>query len=338
MSASSNGNLSSFERRWRGHRLPSAALAASRFTLCATLLSSATIASAATEPDGGEQAAATRAVRAVEQALDNLATLSSVSLEADVVVVFDRSLGPDAPSMPIGEPILGSFRYIASDEGWRKRSLLDPDKYPGMNVEVADDGEWYQYFSRSSGTLAIAASGPSRTTGMELPNPLLALGQFLVSPSEQADSVEVPFAEMRTRAAAFDSAVLQRNADGSLVFQTDVEEGLNQRFSIECVPEDPGLINVIDRFDDAGRLLTRTRFEHWAPADEASDLPGAAMWPRLVTFSAYDPATSEMAGSIQMSVSVLETGGLRIDPDEAFRLDWSLAENFWISEEEVFIR
>jgi hypothetical protein len=304
-----------------------------------TLLSGVSLASAESEPADSEQQAA-HMTRGVDRLLDNLTALSSVSLEADVVVVFDRSLGPDAPSMPIGEPIMGSFRFIASGEGWRKGSVLDPDKYPGMNVEVADDGEWHQYFDHASGTLSIGVSGPARATGMELPNPFLSLGQFLISPMEQEQSVEVPFAEMRARAGLFDSSSLHPDGAGSLVLDAHSEDGDPGQRSV-LTPgreDDTGLIKSIERIDPQGRLLTRTRFEDWSPADDAVPGPGVALWPRLVTFHAYDPGTAEQVGSIQMRITALETGGLRVDPFDAFRLNWSLAENFWISDEEVFIR
>lgn len=273
--------------------------------------------------------------------VDQLGAVEACSLRADVEVVVYQSppgvLEADAPA--IGVPIRGVYEFDASGDAWRKRSYLDPTLYPGMDTAIAYNGEYYQYGLEGGNVLSVALGDDNRSIGMSLPNPLTALGQFLLPLTDDND-----ITLSRLRGACVADACsradwkIESGQDGEIAvgeFPGFVEAGMPYSMRVLIDGAERGPI-VMEAVTGDGVLLYRTTIDVWTSVTcwngQTQD------WPMYVLFEVPDPATGANAAEMEMVLSDISFPQRAASERTMFWLDWDSAEHVWLDDAEAFIK
>ncbi len=262
---------------------------------------------------------------------EQIANLQSISFSARVTATVNTPI--PGSGITVGEPIEGAFEYRAIGDRWARVSILDEEKYPGMNTVVAFDGSFYSYTSNNAGVVSVSVGSPERTIGMSLPNPILELGRFTAPHNDE--NIDLLLTRIRAAATTPPAPISVTESAGSTFVTTS--GGLTA-----------GVETVLMHEYDAAGLLRRveqriagsdTKLMAIECADHATfldDAGHASVWPRVVTFVGYDPATGQPAGTIVMEIVDLS---LRAADAEAgaFSPNWDAAR-VWMDDLGNFIR
>ncbi len=262
---------------------------------------------------------------------DQFARLGSVSFTAHVTATMNTPI--PGSGIAVGEPIVGAFEYRATGDRWARVSLLDEEKYPGMNTVVAFDGSFYSYVMNDAGVVSVSVGGPERATGMSLPNPILELGRFCAPTTDE--NTDLLLSRVRAAAVAAPTPIEITESAGATFVTT--AGGITAGVETVLVHEydAAGLLRRVEqRLAETGATLMAIQCaDHMTFLDDAGR---ESVWPTLVTFIGYDPATGQDAGTIEMEIVGLS---LRAADAEAgtFSPDWDAA-NVWMADLGMFIR
>lgn len=223
----------------------------------------------------------------------------------------------------LSAPLDGQFEYWATGDKYYLKSWAEPDKYPGIQTEVAYDGEKFQLL-RSDGTLSVSSTD-SDTLLPVLPNPLWELVRFRYPVTDQnagaelkfnaikQDDVPESFWEVDWHSVPEFGQPLER-----AVFPGGSFEGKSYVHHVYA-PEDEHHKPVrIDRVRPDGLLLTRTEFSNYQQVS-------GAWWPYQIVLRAFDDA-GKSVGYIAYTVTELEinpsipSGVFTIPPASAARV------------------
>jgi len=266
--------------------------------------------------------------------MSQFADLDAISFGARVTVTLHAEI--PGSGIAVGEPIEGFFEYVANDNRWRRSSVLDPTAYPGMNTTVAYDGSAYSYAMRDMGVISVSFTGPSRSTGMSLPNPIVELGRFCAPTDDE--NADILLASVRAGARAgvapIDMAV---RADGSSVVRCaggsvhGVATTLVMRYGSD------GLLNTVERRVTQNNTLLGV-IKCGSYINRAGD-NGRIIehWPTAVTFIGMDPTTGKPGATIEMHLEWLSVGRDAIG-SASFSPAWSESARIWLDELGIFIR
>ena len=213
---------------------------------------------------------------------------------------------------------------------------MDPALYPGMNTEIAFNGEVYQYFTPDDGRLAMAfTGGDRRPLGMTLPNPLAGAAQFMVP--FNATPNDIPFPVIRNAASGFDPHVASwmQSADGESVVgvfpggSLDLLE-LEHHFSYSGEGE-PVVIETRVAANDA--VLTRITIDEFQAVAAAGV---THILPHVVTFDGIDPSTGQPGARLEMRIQQIVVDGFAVDGD-AFDIDLDQVSSICVDETREFL-
>lgn len=255
-----------------------------------------------------------------------------------------RLVGPERPFVPqAGVPISGRLEYRASGDRYRIASDLEPDKYPGLQSQVAYDGETFQLLLDNN---FFSYSEQDKGTALPvLPNPVLELLQFRYPLADANYGLELRLKDIwNDRVPQEFRKVGLRDVKN--VTWTEVREGdrlleraifpggtfEDQRYVLHVLVE-PGRRNMpvrIDRVSDSGQRAS-TEFSDYIRLDSAG---GPSFWPKKVVIRAFESDETEVARvSFAISDIVLDAEY----PQAAFTLDSCSATNVWDDDRGAFV-
>lgn len=259
------------------------------------------------------------------QLCDRVAALESVSVDAEVRARFE---GAWSSVVVCDEWIDGDFEYRSSGARWKMMSRMNPQGWPGMNTEAAYDGALLQCFRPDDGVLSISASGLDRSTGMQLPNPLVELVQFAFAENHEDAPVHRSLKEIG--AAAADAATRRvewtsPDADGMrrATIPGGSFEGEEYVFVIGA-SDDLSRPHWIERRLRSGSVVTRSTFEGYDVLAEG--------FPSRIFLEAFEPECGSRRGAIEYRVSSFFRDSLASLPEDEFTLDWGRAVAIWFDD------
>ena len=226
--------------------------------------------------------------------------------------------------------IMGHLRYYTDGTRWRMNSFLDPAKFAGMQTDIAWDGAQFQYFRRDAGVLDVTAGPAPEASGLCLPNPLFELLCHLQPVADPEGGRQARLNDVKSKAStaallgAAPSTPVERDRRtlSRTVFPGSTYQGRAYQHHVYSRPDRPGVPLEIERVDNQGTVITRSRFDGW---DEYATPAGATMvWPRSIRLEIMDPSgrtSVEMNFSIR-SIDINDSAAVPanvflIDPSEA---------------------
>ncbi len=255
--------------------------------------------------------------------VEQLAVSASVE-----VIVHDPSEARDGVAPQTA--ITGVLSYYADGTRWRMNSFLDPERFAGMQTDIAWDGAQFQYFRRDAGVLDVIAGPAPEASGLCLPNPLFELLCYLQPVPDPEGGRQTRFTDLKAKAstaallAAAPNTLVERDRRtlSRTVFPGSMHQGRAYKHHVYSRPDRPGVPLEIERVDDQGTVITRSRFDGW---DEyATPAGGTMLWPRSIRLEIMDPSgrtSIEMNFSIR-SIDINDSAAVPanvfvIDPGEA---------------------
>lgn len=262
---------------------------------------------------------------------EQFARLGSVSFTARVTATIDTPI--PGSGVAVGEPIAGAFEFRATGDRWARVSLLDEEKYPGMDTVVAFDGSFYSYVMNNANVVSVSVGGPERATGMSLPNPILELGRFCAPAADE--NTDLLLSRVRAAAATAPTPIEVTESAGATFVTTAGGAVAGVETVLVHEYDAAGLLRRVEqRVAGAGtRLMAIECADHMTFMDDAG---AESVWPTRVTFVGYDPATGQPAGTIEMEIVGLSLFAADAETG-TFSPDWDAA-NVWMADLGMFIR
>jgi hypothetical protein len=240
-----------------------------------------------------------------------------------------------ALNAPPGTTVTGYFEYSGQGDRYRVNSYLDPEKFEGMQTQVAYDGVRFQLLL-SDGTLSLS-SQDSPTILPILLNPLLQLLQFRYPMTDDNYQYEIRLANVlndspppeffeSTRGGVPGGSRTLRRA----TFPGGTYDGVAYEHRVYANASSLDKPIAIDRARVGGAItpdgsdaITSTEFSDYVQIDTAT---APAFWPLTIVMHAYNSDGEEVA-----SVSYKLTE-LLIDEEltsSDFLIDSGAAERVW---------
>ncbi len=270
-----------------------------------------------------------------------LRALHSLHVVADArIVIWDAALLHEAGAttgVRPGEEVVGRFETWALGPKYRISSFVDPDRLPGMEVQVAYDGERFQLLL--DGTLSTSHAGDRTWALPVLPDPLLQLVQIQHPLSDAtADTVlrlkdvqaEEPAVDVSWSQAIWHDAVVDGQAMWTTTLPGPVYEGRAYWFRVYVDEHSGGQVRRIERFDERG-ILTRTQFDDHRPVQTRA---GRATLPHRVDLQLFSPPGT-VALSIELTISELQVDAEL--PHDVFVIEPTLAQRIWDDDAMAFV-
>jgi hypothetical protein len=286
---------------------------------------------------GGRGNEYTRSGSDLKDLITQFQSASSLSFSASVAQVFSSSNAPpcEAEPSPPPEPVEGQLDYLASGDNYRINSYLEPDKAPGMQTQVAWDGQKFQLLL-SNGTLSCSSRNSASLLPI-LPNPLLELLQFRYPLTDENYRFDISLKDVRDDRIPdeFFNVVWTRVEEGDRILERAVFPGgtYEDQTYVHQVYTLPGHRNMpvrIDRVTKSGRI-TSAEFSDYVRLESSQ---GPTFWPRNVVLLAFDLDGIE-AGRISYAI-----GNLAVNtehPKAAFVLDPAAATRIWDDDRGTFV-
>jgi len=235
-----------------------------------------------------------------------------------------------------GRPVKGRLEYWAAGASYRVNSYLDPAQYPGMNTQIAFDGNQFQMLLPSS-SVFVHAAGDKDDAVAQLPNPLIdLLLQFRYPVTDEwiakrirlsdvkADQIPPEFWNVTWEPVQVEGRILDRAE-----FPGGTYEGTPYVHHVYAASGEHGEPVRVDRVA-GGNVLSSTEFAHDYDVPSPS---GMTTWPRSVDVRAYD-ASGNLA--IQASFVITE---FQLDPSidpSVFVINPTNVEHVWNADLEQF--
>lgn len=286
--------------------------------------------------------AAATAISAVATAQDladvlgQFKSISSIHFAASV----DAGLVANATCCADIEPdsvIEGTFEYWAADGKYRFNSYMDPTKYPGMDCQVAYDGQYFQLLQNSESILTFSSQDNANAV-MMLPNPLLQLLQFRYPLTDANAQLRLRLKDVIsdvTPAEFLNVNWVTVEEAGRVLERAEFPGGTYQgQTYVHHVLVEPGIRNKpirIDRVSVDGTTLTSTQFAHYFRITTAN---GPTYWPRSVIISVSD-AQGVKVGKMSFVITNFSLDGAILQ--EAFTISTEGVQTVWDDDLEVFI-
>jgi hypothetical protein len=218
-----------------------------------------------------------------------------------------------------GEEIEGYIEFWGSPPRYRLQSWADPQKLPWTIVQVAYDGERYQ-FLLPDGTLSVSAMGDRRGLVPALPDPLAELLQVHYPLTDENAHLSLRLTDLQQVAPQqvdFSGANWQMSGNGLWEvagFTGGVYEGREYTHRVYVPAQTREWIAAIERVGVSGEVLTRAEFSDYRLVPGAE---GQYLMPHQVVLRAYDDSGQEA-----LRVSYVFTA-IELDteiPDATFRI------------------
>lgn len=235
-----------------------------------------------------------------------------------------------------GEAIFGHVGYWAADDRYRISSHVDPDRFPGMQTDIAYDGRRFQLL-RSDGTLSYSGHDSAVILPV-LPNPLLDLVQFRYPLTDENYQFAPRLKDVRNDrppTGFFDVPWVSVDDGGRslerAIFPGGTYEGRSYVHQVYALPGQRHTPARIERVTEDGVMMTSAEFTDYCQLDTPS---GPTYWPQEVVLRAFDSQGNEV---VKMSF-VLST--IEVDaeiPEEVFVISTQAAARVWDDDRREFV-
>jgi hypothetical protein len=260
-------------------------------------------------------------------------TLSEAVAQCCIVDIAPTGFADARASDP---RIMGEIEYWAAGDNYRINSYVDPAKYPGMDTQVAYNGERFQLLRLSASTLSYSVRDSASLLPI-LPNPLLELLQFRYPVTDEnspyrlrlkdivKDKIPDAFWNVEWVSVKEKHRILERAE-----FPGGTYEGQEYVHAVYAVPGSRNKPVRIDRVTARGPV-TSAEFSHYFRVDTAD---GPSFWPRRVVLKAFD-VEGEQVGKISFIITSFSLGA-KIPP-ETFTISLEAAERVWDDDRAEFV-
>lgn len=259
------------------------------------------------------------------------------SATGEIVMGLPCDCQIEGPEVELSAPFSGLLEYWAEGERYFIRSWAEPDKYPGVQTEVAWDGQQFQLLL-SSGTLSVSSVNSNALLPV-LPNPLLELLQFRYPVTDQSygtelelqwkdvqqDVVPAGFWRVKWAPVVESGQKLERATFPGGTYEG--REYVHHVFVLEGARNRPVRI---DRVGPEGRM-TSTEFSDYRRLDTAS---GPTFWPQKIVLRAFD----HQGAPVGFISFVLTDLAVNVDfADEVFTIPPDRALSVWDDDQARFL-
>ncbi|HEV7798214.1 MAG TPA: hypothetical protein VGO73_08670 [Pyrinomonadaceae bacterium] len=266
--------------------------------------------------------------------LENLrrryAEVNSVHLVADAKIVLY------GVNFAVG---LGSFEYWEQDKQYRYKCRTDRSLKLATDVDVAYNGERFQFLDLRSGTLSYRSSDDFRSIAA-LPNPLFLPVEYLSKEDDDCGLCRLRLSELKSenerwasRARALELKVRQYDSNG-VITDLEMPGGTIQkhlfkiRLRMKGKAEENTWPSEIDKIDQDGHVLASVVFNNFM---DNSMLPV----PRDTSITVFDDK-GNLALRLEYTVKLLEINQ-RLQND-VFNISFDDAESVWDSDGKKFVK
>jgi hypothetical protein len=265
----------------------------------------------------------------LENVRNKYAEINSVHLVADAkIVIFGARFA-------VG---VGSFEYWAQGNEYRYKCRTDKSLKLATDLDVAYNGERFQFLDLRSGTLSYRLSDDVRSTAA-LPNPLFLPVEYLSKEDDDCSLCRLRLTDMKANNERWNTRSQglreKRQYDGTgVVTDLEMPGGVVQKrpFKIRLKMKGDGEEDLwpaqIEKVDPEGHILESIVFSN--PMDKRF-LP----LPRDILITTFDDK-GNLALRLEYSVRVLEINHL-LDK-EVFRISFDEAETVWDSDGRRFVK
>jgi len=269
---------------------------------------------------------------------DQFQALTSIEFRASVELTVGQPLADRAETIAPQQGTQGTYRYSAAGDRYKIESFVNPNKYPGLNTQVAFDGGTF-YLSLEPGKLLSYGSQDHATLLPTLPNPLLQLVQFAYPETDDNSDLELHLKDVQNNAppAAFWNvqwvAIVENGIDLEYAeFPGGSYEGQDYVHRVYAVPGARNKPFRIDRVTADGRKLTSCEFGNYFDVPAGS---GETFWPRTVQMTAFDQTGTE-AGHISFVLTDLSVN--QAMPANSFAISTAVVAQVWNDDLQSFER
>lgn len=263
--------------------------------------------------------------------------VSSLHFVASVEVTMSATAAACCQYIPPGITIKGSMEFWAEGGNYRVNSYMEPDKYPGMDTQIAYNGEKFQMLRLSANTLSYSSQDQPGGV-MSLPNPLLELIQFRYPVTDANAHLSQRFKDVtgdHVPPSFWNSAWTSVEEDLRMMDRVEYPGGRYEgRDYVHHVFAMPGARNLpvrIDRVTASGARITSSEFSQFEKI-AAGNL--ATYWPQIAVLRAFEENGKE-AGRMSFILKHLEVNA-EFAP-EVFTIDTD-GVRVWDDELEEFVQ
>lgn len=258
---------------------------------------------------------------------------SGIEYHADVTVRLFAEFGEEHADD--GTPIAGAFSAWARDDRYARRIHLDPQGYPGLDKSIAFNGVTAQSIEHDR-ELAVVKTGDVPTFGMDLPDPLAELVQFLY-PLSDASPLEMP----RFVGPVSDPNLLVRLGTVTwIAWDDNSATALFPGALLDGIAYEHRVL-----FERSNGVMLPTSIERRAPGMTLTSLslsnpqpfpaPGGTMlWPTDAVYRAHAPDSSVL-GEYHYNITTIDASGLF--SDDVFTLPSTRGERIWDADAHEFL-
>jgi len=235
-----------------------------------------------------------------------------------------------------GQPIFGQLDHWSAADRYRVSSYVEPDRFPGMQTDVAYDGRRFQLL-RSDGTLSYSEHDSAILLPL-VPNPLLALLTFRYPLTDENYQFELRLKDVqrdRPPPGFFDVEWVSIDEGGRTLERAEFPGGTYEgRTYVHYVYALPGHRNApvrIERVTTDGIVMTSTEFTNYVQVDTPN---GPTYWPLQVVLRALDSDGSDVV-KIAYQIDTIEVDAPI--PDEVLVIDPQAAARIWDDDRQEFV-
>lgn len=238
----------------------------------------------------------------------------------------------------VNTAIEGTMEYWAAGDMYRLKSYMDPAKYPGMDSQVAYDGQHFQLLLNSGSLLTFSAQDNASVV-MMLPNPLLALLQFRYPLTDANAQFRLRLKDVINDVTPDEfwnvNWVIVEEA-GRVFERAEFPGGTYEgQPYVHHVFVEPGTQNKlvrIDRVSSEGAVLTSAEFSHYVRIDTPT---GPTFWPKSVILTTFDVQGNPVA---KMSFVITELSLNAAIPQEIFTISTVGVQTIWDDDLQMFVQ
>jgi hypothetical protein len=278
-----------------------------------------------------------------DEMLQNFTEIERMVLHAGMEMVAHPPFVPggcDGCDIATSQIINADVEFYASGDQWRLNSYADPALYPGMDTQIAWDGNKFQYFIPPAGLLSISTGELPQSNGVALPILLFSTLEHFIPPDDANPTFVPRLADVRQIASEKSHEEVQWTAvqvDGRAYERATYPGGVFQGTAYDHVvyvrPLLPSYPARIDRVNQEGQVLERMTFTGY---DRFLTGDGSLMyWPTVIKAELLKPDDGTVLAEMKFIIRVLKVNDSASLPAGIFNIDWAAAESVFLDGEKV---
>ena len=272
-----------------------------------------------------------KSVKALENLRSKYASINSVHVVADAKIIVYGS------NFAVGR---GSFEYWAEGSRYRVKCSTDKQLRLNSDVDIAYNGERFQFLDRAAGTLSYGSIDDFRSHAA-LPNPFFLPVDFLSRSDDECGLCRLRLVDMKSnnerwnsRAQALEVKAARHDSSNNVVTELEMPGGIVQKtpFHIRMTmygrDEETAWPLQIERIDSKQRVRASVSFKDFMKNSPIS-------LPRDITVTVFDEK-GNLTFRLEYLVKLLEIN--RPLKNDTFTISFDDAEGVWDSDNRRFVK